>query len=229
MLKKLTSVLLTAALLLSMLGTFAFAGSSDSFTAYSFNSEKVKNAVAVAAAKLIGEDGTAEVSEALEKAVIEKAGNFKTTRAIKKAMKGYAVLNVSELPESAQKIAEEAQYTISKDNVVYIVVELDNHPELRNLLTLCQASKALFEKQNAFVAESGIENLTVNTYRHIIGELVLHLAVYELTKAAGGASKESPLNSYYESARECELNQNESRGALLIYIIGSLVYSRFGQ
>lgn len=225
MLKKLTAVLLTVALLLSMLGTFAFAGSTDS---YAFNGEKVKNAVAVAAAKLIGEDGAAEVSEALEKAVIEKAGKLKTTRAIKKAMNSYAVLNVSDLPESAQKIAESAQYTISKDNEVYIVVELDKHPELRNLLTLCQASKALFEKQNEFVAESGIEGLTVNTYKHIIGELFLHLAVYELTKAAGGADSESPLNSYYESARECELNQNESRGVLLIYIIGSLIYSRFG-
>ncbi len=227
--KKIAAVLLTVAMLLSMLGTSAFAVNSDSFKAYAFENGRIKNAVAAAAAKLIGEDGTAEVSEALEKAIIQKAGKNLSARSIKKAMKSFAVLNISELPESAQKIAESAEYKINKNNVVYIVVELDKHPELRDKLTLCQASKALYEKQNEFIAESGKDGLKANTYEHIVGELALHCAVYELTKAAGGASKRNPLYFFYESARECELNQNEIRGMLLIYIVGSILVSRYGK
>lgn len=227
MLKKITAVLIAATMLFSMLGISAFAADfKQDRTEITQNFEK---AVASAAAKLIGTDKDVTVSKELTKAVAKKVGSGATAETVKKAMSGFAVLNISELPESAQKIAESAEYKINKNNVVYIVVEIDKNPELLDMITLCEASKALYEKQNEFIEESGKDGLKANTYKHIVGELALHCAVYKITKAAGGANKLNPLYFFYESARECELNQNEIRGFMLIYIVGTVLISRYGK
>lgn len=230
MLKKIISVLLAAVLLLSALGVSAFAVKIDlpQQTATSKNST-LKKIVSDAAAELIGEIGKVDVSDALFEEIVKKVGSGATAKSVREVMSGYAVLDISELPESARAIAETAEYKILKGNVVYIVIEIDKNPELLDMITLCQVSHALYEKQNAFVEESGKSGLKVNTYRHIVGELALHCAVYSLTKAAGGANKKNPLYFFYESARECELNQTELRGVILINLLGLILTSLYDK
>lgn len=224
MLKKAVAVCLSAITVFGAAGTTASAASVNLFgKTVSVGSESMKNAVENAAATLVNAHGRVKVSDALFENIIEKTGKNPTVDAIKQAMSGYAVLDTRELPETARKIAENAEYKILKGNVVYIVVSIEENPELFDLITLCHTSAALLEKQNEFIADSEETDLIVNDYSHIVGELALHCAVYALTKAAGGADENSALNGHFESAKEAELNQNETRGAGLIQIFGQVL------
>lgn len=224
MLKKTTAILLAAVMLFATLCVPAYAIDFGSVKqSVSAENSRLKKAVSKAAAKLIGSNGKASVSDALFEAIAEKAGPEATESAVSEAMSDYAVFEVSNLPDTAQRIAESAEYKIRKGNVVYIVIDLDKNPELLDAITLCETARALYESQNAFIKESGKEGLKANTYVHIIGELALHCAVYVLAKAAGGEKKGNPLNFLYESARVTELNQDEMRGFVLIYLVGFLL------
>ncbi len=230
MLKKLTAVLLTVTMLFAALGVSAFAIDFRLFKQSTVTENvRLKKTVEKAAAKLIGEKGEATVSDALLEAVTQKVGENATASSVNAAMNDFAVFEISDLPETARRIAENAEYKILKGNTVYIVIELDKYPELSDVITLCEASKALYEKQNEFIAESGKDGLKANTYIHIIGELALHYYVYSLTKAAGGANKKNPLYFLYESARLTELNQNEIRGAGLIEIVGAILSAYYNS
>lgn len=230
MFKKLTAVLLAVTMLFAALGVSVFAADFDLLgKSTATENVRLKKAIEKAAAKLIGEKGEATVSNALFEAVTQKVGANATASDIKAAMNNFAVFEISSLPETARRIAENAEYKILKGNVVYVVIEIDKYPELFDVITLCEASKALYEKQNEFIAESGRDGLKANTYIHIIGELALHCAVYSLTKAAGGANKKNPLYFFYESARVTELNQNEIRGAGLIEIVGAILSAYYNS
>lgn len=224
MLKKTVSVCLSALMVLGATGTTASAASAKLFgTTVSVSSESLKNAVENAAARLVDARADVKVSDALFDNILKKVGRNPTADAIRQAMSGYAVLDTRELPETARRIAENAEYKILNGNVVYIVVCIEDNPELFDLITLCHTSAALLEKQNEFVANSEETDLIVNDYSHIVGELALHCTVYALTKAAGGSDKNSALNGHFESAKEAELNQNETRGAGLIQIFGQIL------
>lgn len=224
MFRKSAAVLLSAVM---MLGTACATASAANvnFAAAAASEERktTEGIIEDAAAELVGTGDGVTVSDALVNEIIEKTGNNPTEETVDRTMSEYAVLDTSELPENARKIAENAEYKILADNVVYIVVNIEENPELLDLITLCHTSAALLEKQNAFAANSERTDLLLNDYSHIAGELALHSMVYTLTKAAGGADKNSALNSYYESARTAELNRNETRGAGLIQVIGQLL------
>ncbi len=224
MFKKTVSVFLSS---LMLLGASAVAASAAEVvpadTVVSADSESVKGIIENAAAELVGADGAVTVSDALIDDIVDKTGGAPTEDEINGTMTEYAVLDTSELPENARKIAEDAEYKILDGNVVYIVVNVEENPELLDLITLCHTSAALLDRQNSFAADSERTDLLLNDYSHIAGELALHSMVYTLTKAAGGADKDSALNSYYESARTAELNRNETRGAGLIQVIGQLL------
>lgn len=227
MFKKSVSVILAIAILFSVASFSAFAADGKNKTF--FVSEKLKKTVNEAAAALVGTENEVSVSDALLKAVLEKAGSKATEASVEEAMKSFAVLDIGDFPEDIQKIAESAEFQIRKGNVVYIVIELDKNPELLDVITLCRVSQALCELQNDFIAESGKEGLKANTYIHILGELALHCAVYSLTKSVGAQSRRNPLHFIYEHARKTELNQTEIRGYLSIRIIGLILSKYFNS
>lgn len=224
MFKKTVSVCLSAMLIFGAVGSTASAASVNLFgKAVSTDASAFKKAAEKAAARLVGTDEKVTVSDALLKKISDITGGNFSLSSVSNAFSGFAVLNTQELPETARRIAENAEYKILKGNVVYVVVNIEENPELFDLITLCHTSAALIEKQNEFVAESEKTDLIVNDYSHLVGELALHCAVYALTKAAGGENADSPLNGKYESAKEAELNQNETRGAGLIKIVGQIL------
>lgn len=230
MFKKSVSVILAIAILFSVTSFSAFA--ADGNTAENktfFVSEKLKKTVNEAAAALVGTKNEVSVSDALLKAVLEKAGSKATKTSVEEAMKSFTVLDIGDFPEDIQKIAESAEFQIRKGNVVYIVIELDKNPELLDVITLCRVSQALCELQSDFIAENGRDGLRANTYIHILGELALHCAVYSLTKSVGAQSRRNPLHFIYEHARKTELNQTEIRGYLSIRIIGLILSKYFNS
>ena len=224
MMKKTLAALMAAILVLGTAGFSGFAVEAQAATVFSFSeSGTVKKLVNDAAAKLVGANGKVYVSRELYDEIISKIGSNPTVSSVQRIFSRYVALNTSELPESARKVADSAKCKIINKNEVFIIVNIEENPELFDLITLCHTSAALLEKQNEFAAETGRDDLITNDYKGIAGELALHCAVYALTKAAGGANDSNPMNGHFTSAKEAELNRTETRGAALIRFFGNFL------
>ena len=224
MFKKIISVFLITVLMLTSTCAVSYASSFDRLAGlFPEKSEKIADAVNEAAARLVGVKENVVVSGALLDDVLQRVGKNGKAADVAKIFSQYAVLDTRDIPEDVRRIADTAEFKIIDGNVVYIVVNIADNPELFNLITLCKVTSALLDRQNDYVAESGRNDLLVNDFKHAAGELALHCAVFALVKAAGGANEDSPFHSHYVSANDAELNQNEPRGKGLIKLFGEII------
>lgn len=126
----------------------------------------------------------------------------------------YVMIDISALNGSAEKIAQNADYSMTVlDNgksTVYVFVSLSEYPELFIPGIFAQAVSLIYDEQEHLGLTADGEHLPLR-FSQIAGELVLHEIVYAITSLLGGQFEKSPLNSFYASAVEACINVDENR------------------
>ncbi|GEM_PF-6384746 len=111
---------------------------------------------------------------------------------------------------SSEDIASQATYTPTVmengQTTLYISIPVQGNSDLSKLDTLVEVSKILFEQEKE-KSENGWVNMSL---QHIVGELFLHVAVYNMLKNVA-KSESNPLHSYLVDASIADLNYDEKR------------------
>lgn len=111
---------------------------------------------------------------------------------------------------SSEDIASQATYTPTVmengQTTLYISIPVQGNSDLSKLDTLLEVSKILFEQEKE-KSENGWVNMSL---QHIVGELFLHVAVYNMLKNVA-KSESNPLHSYLVDASIADLNYDEKR------------------
>ena len=147
----------------------------------------------------------------------------------------YIFIPVKNADEAAGIIAESCEFTYSVvsdgKGTVYIKVNVEENPEIFNFEVFRSLVDQLYAGQN----EEMIKNEDGSTdylmsYEHIAAELALHMLVYAATSGLielSGSGNETLL-SLYNSAREADLNYDESRfPSKWMNALGKLIVTMF--
>ncbi len=167
------------------------------------------------------------ITDVLKSMTIEEMVNF---------FKKYFVINVEDIDATSSEIAEisEYKYVTEEDGktTVYIVVDLEKHPELLNRDLLMETTKKLYEKQNEEFDEKAD---ILMSYEHIAGELAMHAILYAVTNEyleISGAT-EGTIYNLWVRAKMVDLNYDEDRvppefiQILGTYIVGVFIASYY--
>lgn len=174
-----------------------------------------------------------DTAELLEGADADGDGET-TVGEVSQSLAKYIFINYDEIEGISQAIADASEYkTVVLDNgksTVYIYVNIEEYPQLVNLDVFRQTVKKLSAGQGNYAQGDAYDLMS---YQYIAGELALHTAVYALTVIF---NTNEAGNSLYESAREAELNIDESRlpeaiirliGIILMDVIVATFYNIF--
>lgn len=229
--KKLTAIVLTLIMLMSFSVIPAYA--VDSQTA----GPAFESAVEQAVGGIIGAASGDEII-ADEEFVQALASDIKPgliAKSLAKLVAKYVFVDtdlITDTDAAANKILSNSKYTVKKitggKKTVYIVVDLQENPEICNLAIFQKVVKGLYANQNSVVADYEAENGNVKwnmmSYEHIAGELALHALVYNLTDSKGGSKKYNIFHPLWESAKQADLNVDELRiPSSLIRALGFII------
>lgn len=147
-----------------------------------------------------------------------------SVRNLVEIMQTYFIINMEDIDAASRDIIDFAEYkyvtTENGTTTVYIMVDIQKHPELLNRNLLMETVKGLYEKQNLEFNENAD---ILMSYEHIAGELALHAILYAVTneylKITG--ETEGTIYNLWVRAKQADLNFDESRFPLeLIEIVG---------
>ncbi len=220
--KKFLSVVLSLLMLLSVLSVSTFAVSETAKA-----QAETQKAVESIAGAFVGakEDAVITVEKDLAEKAVAENGKDITVGELSEMLASYVAVPLNDETKSvADRIADESTYRVtvldSGKKTVFILVNLEENPELFGIEVFHDAVMKMAENQKAVLPEG--EDVTLLDYQKIAGELALHMIVFKTTKPlvdGNAASKE--IKELYEKSRIAELNINEDRvPASLIDFVG---------
>lgn len=209
--KKITSLFLVLLLTLSCFTVGAGAVSQEENA-----KQKISQATAVALEAMLGSDQTVvELDERLTDAIVEENGTDVTVKELADSVSSLVLVKESDLEKSdaASAVADKCSYSVVtlKDGkkTVYIVLDLNECPELFDLEVFHDSVIAMGDRQNDYVTEGS--EFTLMDYNRIAGELALHMIVYKAFKPFYNPNGLKFINSIYEDAEICTIDVTETR------------------
>ena len=172
------------------------------------------------------------------------AGDAVTPASLIDIMSKYVFVRIDNAGDIAALIANSSDFTydVVTDGrgTVYIRVDIEKNPQIFNYAVFRNLVEDLYAKQGEEMLKNADGSADyLMSYEHIAGELALHALVYALTSGALRltGNRGDRLISLYRSAKEAELNYNESRlpapmiaffGKVLMNTLQYRVMSAFG-
>lgn len=129
-------------------------------------------------------------------------------------IKKYFIVNLEDIDSTSQDIVDMAEYkyVTTQDGkvTVYIVIDIEKHPEILNRDVMMETVKKLYEKQNEEFSEDAD---ILMSYEHIAGELALHAILYAVTNEYLQITGETEGTIYnlWQKAKQADLNFDENR------------------
>ncbi|MBQ8027847.1 MAG: hypothetical protein IJ262_00405 [Clostridia bacterium] len=153
-----------------------------------------------------------------------------------KELSGYAVVQygaVEDVEAVAESIAENTSYrayvTDNGKTSVYIVIDLEENPELFDSEVFRAAVVKIVDKQGEVIEEDA-ENLDLMDYNRFAGELYLHMLLFQVTAPFKDIDWIPLVSDIYNTASGAEMDVTESRfPSSLLVVIGFVVLEIFGR
>lgn len=129
-------------------------------------------------------------------------------------IKKYFIVNLEDIDSTSQDIVDMAEYkyVTTQDGkvTVYIVIDIEKHPEILNRDVMMETVKKLYQKQNEEFSEDAD---ILMSYEHIAGELALHAILYAVTNEylQFTGETEGTIYNLWQKAKQADLNFDESR------------------
>ncbi len=138
-------------------------------------------------------------------------------------------LSAEQIDSISDALSEEANvYLVELQDgrkTYYMAIDLRTEGAVyySNLFVLRRTSRKLLQRSESLAEQAEIDDAALMDYRHILGELAIHLAGYRLTDGLGGERLSGALGKVYHTCMVADLNIDEDRMPVLIRIVGLLM------
>ena len=223
--KKVISLLLALLMAFSLaLPSFAVSEEDQKLT-----SAEVQDALTVALAAIVDapEGATVIASDNLENDVAKTAD---TPKEISGLLSGFLFIEKDKAEAVAADIVANSKYTVKViadgKQTVYCSIDFEKFPEIYDARVYLAAIEKIQNKCDEVAKENGIDiaggNYAAMSYKHVAGELALHMILASLSK---DTASWNPISAWiYERAGIADLNVDEDRvPVVLIEAFGDAV------
>ncbi|MCQ2472042.1 MAG: hypothetical protein MJ147_08405 [Clostridia bacterium] len=227
--KKIISVLLVMAIMLSISILPASAVSKNSFVPDTKVASILKDYFRV----FTGVSENAEIT--VDSALLNEISENRSVDSLSESLSTYAFVKADDIEdETVAKLIEETDTTIivQEDDTVelFIAVDLAKHPEIFKLPVFKKYVVNVIDNTAQYYAQHGYDpaetdkNLVFDSYERFAGELALHMVLYKLFSPIQKIFSIDFVNTIVNKSVYAEINPSENRApAWFMKLIGNIL------